>query len=107
MAGTMVTTFAGDILKLILNATPIANFADNAATSPLTTLQISLHTADPGASGTQTTSEISYTGYSRISVNRNNGSPTWTVTGATAVPTADITFGAMTAGAGGTVTHIG
>lgn len=36
-------------LNLIFNATPIPNIADNAASAPLTSYYISLHTADPGA----------------------------------------------------------
>jgi hypothetical protein len=96
-------TFENDWLKLIFNATAIANIADNAASGPLTNLFVALHTADPGEAGDQTTSEISYTGYARVSVARTSGG--WTVTGASVSPAADITFGAMTAGAGGTVTH--
>jgi len=34
-------------LKLLFQAVAIANIADNAASSPLTALYISLHTADP------------------------------------------------------------
>jgi hypothetical protein len=34
-------------LKLLFNATAIANIADNAATSPITTIAVALHTADP------------------------------------------------------------
>jgi hypothetical protein len=94
-------TFENDLLKLLFNATPIANIADNAAASPLTNLYVSLHTADPGEAGNQTTSEISYTGYARIPVARTSGG--WTVTGNSVSPVAAITFGAMTAGAGGTV----
>ncbi len=41
-------TFENDLLKLIFNATAIANIADNAGSSPLTNLYVSLHTADPG-----------------------------------------------------------
>lgn len=92
-----------DILKLLLNATAIANVADNAASAPLTNLHVSLHTADPGEAGNQTTSEISYTGYARVAVARTTGG--WTITGSSASPVANIDFGAMTAGAGGTVTH--
>jgi hypothetical protein len=66
---------------------------------------VSLHTADPGETGTQTTSEISYTGYARMAVARSTAG--WTVTGASVVPDANIDFGAMTGGAGGTVTHFG
>lgn len=96
-------TFENDLLKLIFNATAITNIADNAGSSPLTNLYVSLHTADPGEAGSQTTSEISYTGYARVAVARTSGG--WTVTGSSVSPAANITFGAMTAGAGGTVTY--
>ena len=95
-------TFENDLVKLIFNATAIANIADNAATSPLTQLFVALHTADPGEAGTQSTSEISYTGYARVAINRNSGG--FTVTGNSVSPAANIDFGNMTAGAGGTVT---
>jgi hypothetical protein len=97
--------YEADLLKLLLNATPIANVADNAVTSPLTNLYVALHTADPGDTGNQTTSEIAYTGYARVAVLRNNGTPAWTISGtspSSASPNAAITFGQMTAGAGGT-----
>lgn len=96
-------TFENDLLKLIFNATAIANIADNAAASPLTNLYVSLHTADPGEAGNQTTNEIAYTGYARVAVARTSGG--WTVTGSSVSPAADITFGQMTAGVGGTATH--
>lgn len=96
-------TFENDLLKLIFNATAIANLADNAASSPLTQLFLALHTADPGESGTQATSEISYTGYARIAINRNSGA--WTVTGNSVSPVAAIDFAEMTGGTGGTATH--
>ena len=100
--------FSSDILKLIFNATAIADLAENDATSPATTLTVALHTADPGEDGTQSTSEIAYTGYARIAVARTSGG--WTVAGgdpdpATVSPAANIDFGEMTGGAGGTVTH--
>lgn len=95
-------TFDNDLLKLIFQAVGIANIADNAASSPLTNLYIALHTADPTASGNQTSSEISYTGYARVAVARTSGG--WTVTSASVSPAADINFGIMTAGAGGTAT---
>lgn len=98
-------TFENDLLRLIFNATAIANIADNAASSPLTNIYVSLHTADPGEAGDQTTSEISYTGYARIAVARTSGG--WTVTANSVSPVANIEFGAMTGGAGGTVTHVG
>lgn len=96
-------TFINDFLKLIFNGTAIANLADNAASSPLTSLYVALHTADPGAAGNQTTNEISYTSYARVAVSRNSGG--WTVTGQTVSPTLDIDFPISTGGTGGTATH--
>jgi hypothetical protein len=78
---------------------------DNASLSPLTNLYISLHTADPGEAGNQSTNEIAYTGYGRVAVARSTGG--WTVTGGSVSPVSAITFGAMTAGTGGTVTFFG
>jgi hypothetical protein len=89
-------TFENDWLKLIFNATAIANIADNAATSPLTSLYVSLHTADPGEAGTQTTSECAYTSYARVAVARTSGG--WTVTNNSVSPAADISFPAATGG---------
>lgn len=95
--------FENDFLKLIFNATAIANIADNAASSPLTNLYVSLHTSDPGEAGDQTTNEISYTGYARVAVPRTSAK--WTVTNNSVSPAENIVFGAMTGGSGGTVTH--
>lgn len=90
------SVFDADFLKLILNATAIANIADNAASSPLTNVYVSLHTATPGAGGSQTTNEAAYTGYARVAVARTTGG--WTVTGASVSPVATISFPACTAG---------
>lgn len=110
MAGGKTTTNGTDILALILNATPIANEADNAASSPLTALFLSLHSADPGVTGTQTTSELAYTGYARVSIARSNGSPAWTITSPGNVPTAQntaqVNFPACT-GSSGTAAWVG
>lgn len=97
-------TFENDWLKLIFNATAIANLADNAASSPLTNLFVSLHTADPGEAGNQSTNEIAYTGYARVAVARTAGG--WTVTNNSVSPVANIDFPAATGGSG-TVTHFG
>lgn len=91
-------TFENDLLKIIFNATAIANLADNAASSPLTNLSVALHTADPGETGTQTTSECTYTSYARVSVARTSGG--WTVTGSSVSPAATIGFPAGTGGSG-------
>jgi hypothetical protein len=84
-------TFENDLLKLIFNATAIANIADNAASSPLTSLYVALHTADPGDAGNQGTSEISYTGYARVAVARTTGGWTASSAGSTS-PVATIVF---------------
>lgn len=96
--------YENDLLKLIFNATAIGNIADNAATSPLTNLYVSLHTADPGEAGDQSTSEIAYTSYARVAVARTAGG--WTVTGNSVSPVADINLPAGTGGTG-TATHFG
>lgn len=93
---TQTTTAANDWLKLILNATAIANIADDAATAPITNIYISLHTASPGVGGNQTTNEAAYTSYARVAVARTSGG--WTVSTNTAVPAATITFPAATGG---------
>jgi hypothetical protein len=98
MAGGKASTFENDLLKLIFNATAIANIADNATSSPLTNLFLSLHTADPGAGGTQTTNEATYTGYGRVTVSRSSGG--FTVSTNTCVLASSATFGTPTAGAG-------
>lgn len=83
-------TFENDLQKLIFNATAIANMADNAASSPLTSLYLSLHTADPGEAGDQSTSEVSYTGYARVAVLRTSGG--FTVTNNSVSPAATVAF---------------
>lgn len=98
-------TFENDILKLIFNATTINDLAENDTTSPATNLYVSLHTADPGEAGDQTTSETAYTGYARVAVARTTGG--WTVTNNSVSPVAAIEFGECSASPGGAITHFG
>ncbi len=103
--GAKGTTFASDILKLILNNTNIANLGDATGVRGSTTpgsVYVSLHTADPGAGGSQTTSEAAYTSYARVAVARSSGG--WTVGSGTVSPAATISFPAGTGG-GETCTH--
>jgi hypothetical protein len=90
------------ILKLVFNATAWGNYADNAATTPQTNIDVALHTADPADAGTQSTSEVGYTSYARVSVARTTGG--WTETSGSVSPVANITFPAGSGGSG-TVTH--
>lgn len=96
-------TFENDWLKLIFNATAIADLAQDDGSSPATTLTVALHTADPGDGGTQSTSETAYTSYARVAVARTSGG--WTVTGNSVSPAANIDFPECTGSPGGPITH--
>src|SRR2546428_11222357 len=89
-------SYENDLMLLLFNAVAIANIADNAGTSPLTSLFVGLHTADPGEAGNQQTSEANYTGHARIAVARTSGG--WTVTNNHATNAAAVTLGLCTAG---------
>lgn len=65
-------------------------------TSPLTNLYVSLHTANPGATGNQTTSEAAYTSYARVAVARTTGG--WSITGETISNVAAVSFPAASGG---------
>lgn len=95
-------TWENDLLKLLFNATAIANIADNAASAPLTNLYVALHTADPGEAGSQTTSEATYTSYARQPVARTSGG--WTVATNTVTNVAGVVFPEATGGTN-TITH--
>lgn len=92
------STFDNQLLALIFNATAIANIAINHTTSPLTNLYVSLHTATPGAGGTQTTSEAAYGAYARVAVSRVGTANGWTVSGSSVSPISTITFPTATSG---------
>ncbi len=96
--------FENDLMKLVFNATAIANIADNAGASPLTNLYVSLHTADPGEAGDQTTSEATYTDYARVAVARSGSG--WTVSGNQAQNAALVQF-PQCGGSTNTITHVG
>jgi hypothetical protein len=85
----------------LFNNTNAANIGDATGLRGSTTagsLYASLHTADPGEAGSQSTSEITYTSYARVAVARSSSG--WTVTGNAVVPFAAITFPAGTGGSG-------
>lgn len=99
--------FETALLGLLFENTAIANLGDAAglrATTTAGSLYFSLHTADPGEAGDQTTSEVAYTSYARVAVPRSAAG--WTVTGNTAAIDADVVFPAGTGGSG-TATHWG
>lgn len=87
-------TFENDLMRLIFNGVAIANLADNAASGPLSNLQVALHTSDPGEAGDQTSGEVNYTGYARVAVARTTGG--WVVTNNSVSPVAAIAFPSAT-----------
>ena len=97
------TTFSNDLVALIFNATAIADIAENDSSSPITSLYLSLHTADPGIGGAQTTNETAYTNYARIPIARTAGG--WDVALGVAENVALAQF-AQCGVTGATITHI-
>jgi hypothetical protein len=89
------STFDNQLLALIFNGTSISGLAQNAS-SPDTNLYLALHTASPGAGGSQTSSEAAYTGYARVAVARTSSG--FTVSGANVTLTAQVNFPAATGG---------
>ena len=99
--------FETSLLGLIFTNVAAANVGDVGGLQPSATagvLWISLHTASPGETGTQETSEATYTDYEREDVARSGAG--WTVTGATADNAAAITF-IVASGGSSTVTFVG
>jgi hypothetical protein len=100
--------FETRMLKLVFNNTtyPLVGDATGLVGSTAAgSVYVALHTADPGETGTQATSEATYTGYARQAVARTTGG--WTISGTSptqAANAAAITFGACTAGTN-TLTH--
>lgn len=100
-------TWENDLLLLLFNNTNSSLIGDATGLRSSTaagSLFVSLHTADPGEAGTQTTSEAAYTGYARVGVVRSASG--WAVVANAVDNVAAITFGACTAGSS-TVTHFG
>jgi hypothetical protein len=95
------------LLNHIFTNASIANVGDAAglpASAAAGNLYISLHTADPGEAGDQSTNEVAYTGYARRPVARSGAG--WTVAGNSCTNAAAITFGTCTANPT-TATHFG
>ena len=99
--------FETALLTLYFNNTDHANVGDagglqNSAAAG--SFYVSLHTGDPGETGTQTTSEAIYGSYARVAVARSGAG--WTVSGNNVSNAAAITFPAATSGSD-TITHFG
>lgn len=101
-------TFENDLLLLIFNNTNIADIGDATGvrgSSAAGSLYWSLHTADPGETGTAITSETAYTGYARVAAARSGAG--FTVNGNSVSPPSNVEFGECSASAGGPITHFG
>lgn len=101
------TAWANAFLKLVFQNIAAANIGDASGLQPsgaAGNFYISLHTADPGAAGNQSTSEATYTSYARVAVVRSAAG--WTVASNVASNAAIVTFPSCTAGSN-TLTHFG
>jgi len=99
--------FEAALIALIFNNTNAANIGDATGlrgSSTAGVFYISLHTADPGEAGNQSTSETSYGSYARQSVARSGAG--LTCSGDTASNAATISFPQNTSGTP-TITHVG
>jgi hypothetical protein len=94
----LLLIFNNDTLPLVGDATGIVGSSGDGS------LYVSLHTADPGEAGNQTTNETAYTNYVRVAVARTAGG--WTVSSNTASNTALVQF-AQCGVTGATLTHFG
>jgi hypothetical protein len=101
---SLTNSAENSIVDLFFNATTWANVAINATSSPLTSLELSAHTSDPGETGDQTTNETSYGAYARVAVTRNSGG--FTVSGNAATLTALTSFPQCSSSTA-TLTHFG
>lgn len=96
------------ILALLFNNSAFANIGDANGLQPSATagnFYVSLHTADPGEAGDQTTNECDYTSYARVAVARSVAG--WTVADNAVTNAAAITFPKMTGGTEDVATHFG
>jgi len=104
---SLTNTAETNLLLLLFNNTSWANVGDATGlvgSTVVGSMYISLHTADPTETGSQTASEATYTSYARVAVARTAGG--WTVSGNNCSNTSAITFPACTGGSN-TITHFG
>lgn len=104
---SMTNAAEAALLDLVFLNTDWANIGDASGlqnSAAAGSFWISLHTADPTETGTQTTNEAAYTGYARVAVNRTAGG--WTRSVSTISNTALVQFAQCTGGSA-TVTHFG
>lgn len=87
--------FETALLQHILQNADIANVGDATGlrgSSAAGSLYVSLHTADVGEAGSQTTNETSYSSYARVAIPRNSGGTGFGVSGNVGSNNAEIVF---------------
>lgn len=102
--------FENALMQLIFQNANFALVGDATGIRGSTTagqLFLSLHTADPGEAGTQSTSEVAYTSYARVGINRASGAGGFTVTGNSVSPATQPTNFPAATGGSATATHFG
>lgn len=92
--------FETELLSLIFNNVPIPGISS----SPSANLYISLHTADPGEAGNQSTNEAQYLSYARVSITRDTNG--FKVVEDLATNVEEVVFPSATGGSD-VVTHFG
>lgn len=103
---SLSNAFENSLGLLLFNNTNIANAGDATGLRGSTTagnFYVSLHTADPGEAGSQSTSECNYSGYARIAVVRSGSG--WTVTNNTVTNAAEILFATNNSGSSVVITN--
>jgi hypothetical protein len=90
---SMTNAAEANLLNLLFLNIDWANIGDAAGlqnSAAAGSFYVSLHSADPGESGTQSTNEVAYTSYARVAVARAGGG--WTLTSQTISNTALVQF---------------
>lgn len=93
----LCNNFVDALLRHYFQNAAQAGIGDTAGLLPSATagsLYFALHTADPGDAGYQSTSEVSYAGYTRVAVARSSAG--FTVSSKTVGPVAEVSFGKRT-----------
>ena len=98
--------FESGLQRLIFQNAALPNIGDAAGLQPAATagsFYLRLHTADPGETGSQSTSEATYGGYAAVAVPRTSAG--WTEVGGVIQNAAVVAFPVPTSGAGQIITH--
>jgi hypothetical protein len=104
---SMTNAAEANLMNLLFLNVDWANIGDAAGlqnSAAAGSFYVSLHSADPGEAGNQSTNEIAYTGYARVAVARTAGG--FTLTTSTISNTALVQFAQCTGGTA-TASHFG